>query len=175
MRLAVALLALLACQADRRVPAPGLDLDEPASSSRELVPFSCKTEITGKRPNGELRVTFLPRSERDATWELTWSGPCHYHAEAHLVNGRLDDDVLGKVYEYTCTRSPYSTFAVSCGPYLGSEVDARATGERIDRIVRVRIPWTFHIDAPPDCAPPFVTDGHVDELALDYAGCARLD
>ncbi len=171
-RVAVALLALAACRADRR-EAPRrdmLDLDVALAAAKPapLVGFSCRKQITGKRPNGELRVTFSATSPRDATWEVAWNSGCTYHGALHLVNGRLDDGFLGRAYEYRCTRSPYSRFAVSCGTYLGSDLEVIARGDDVVRRVHVRLPWTFHA-ASYDCEAP------VDELVFAQSECAVTD
>ncbi|MGE5180674.1 MAG: hypothetical protein ACM31C_01365 [Acidobacteriota bacterium] len=186
-RAALALLALASCRADRHATdrhaaRDELDLDVSVAASKPapLVAFSCRTYVTGKRPNGEVRVTFSPASPRDATWDVAWTGTCHYHGALHLVNGRLDDGVLGLATESRCTRSPHSQFAVSCGPYLGSDVEVVAHGDAVTRAVHVRLPWTFRagLDTLGACELPFVRydqDGQplgIDELDFALAECA---
>jgi hypothetical protein len=178
----MALALVAACRSDRREARPDLDLDleAPVHAAAPLVAFSCRTQITGKRPNGPLEVTFTPASPTDATWQLAFTGPCSYHGALHLVHGRLDDGFLGRAYEYRCTRSPHSLFAVSCGGYLGSDLEVLARGDQLTRTVHVRFPWTFRagIADRDACELPFVEydeAGHpqrVSELVFALADCA---
>jgi hypothetical protein len=129
-----------------------------------LAAFQCTRRIDGKRPSGKLTATFVPAGPLDV--ELRVDFPvCGYHGSLRMAGGRLDDHFLGMSYKYRCRRSPLSMFAVSCGPYFGSELDVVVTGNGWGRSVRIHVPWTVK---KPDERCEF----SFDELVFDLADCA---
>jgi hypothetical protein len=160
------------------------------SSTREfpdekpLVSFSCQTQVTGKRPNGTLSVTFRATTPSNVSFELKFQAlqpECAYEGSIQLRKGRLNDGFLGKTYVYRCRRSPHSVFAVSCGPYLGSDLNVIVRGNGWGRTVNFRLPWTFQqgIPAESTCRLPFVIYGenskpkYIDnnQLSFDRSAC----
>lgn len=164
----------------------------PLDSSTAVIPgekqlkgFSCTKQITGKRPNGSLEISFEPTTPSDVLFRIEFraSQPaCNYVGELRLVGGRLNDDALGRAVSYRCRRSPSTVFAVSCGPYLGSDLTVLVRGNGWGRTVSFRIPPNFHANIPAvtECSLPFVNYGDApehppqfnnDELVFDLVEC----
>ena len=146
--------------------------------------FSCTKSITGKRENGQLEVTFVPRTPTDVSLRIQFraaQSACNYSTELRLDAGRLNDGVLGRVNVYRCRRSPLSAFAVSCGPYLGSDLDVSVHGNTWGRTIAFRIPWTFHegMARADVCTLPFAVYDEIQrpqgfqnrELVFDFGDC----
>ena len=141
--------------------------------------FSCTKPITGKRENGELDITFVPTTPADVAFRIQFRAArpaCNYSTEIRLAAGRLNDGVLGLATIYRCRRSPLSAFAVSCGPYLGSDLAMLVRGNGWGRTVAFRMPWSFHSGTPDAdvCTLPFVSDDGAivnSELVFDLADC----
>jgi hypothetical protein len=166
---------------DKRLILPHPDDRNTESLAGELPlsAFSCTKEFTGKRTNGTLRVSFRPSSPTDVALGITFDG-CDYTGEVKLVNGRLKGSPL-EVYENRCRRSPWTPLAVSCGVYLGSDLDVFVQGNGWGRTVRVRFPPGFYggMKEPSGCRLPFVRydeEGRPitienEELLFDIGAC----
>lgn len=173
-------------QIDRPDPAGDHELGlTPLDSSTKATPgeaplraFSCAKPITGKRENGELEITFLPTTPADVAFRIDFRAArpaCNFTTELRLAAGRLNDGVLGLANTYRCRRSSLSAFAVSCGPYLGSELDVRVRGNGWGRTLAFRIPSSFRAELPEAsaCTLPFARAQSFDndELVFDLADC----
>jgi hypothetical protein len=167
-------------------PSPGDASSEELPGEPPLVPFQCTKQITGKRPNGKLTISFLPGSQSAGSFRIEFRAlqpACNYKSEIRLVDGRLGDGFLGRAYVYRCRRSPHSVYAVSCGPYLGSDLNVIVRGNAWGRTIGFRFPWTFHEGMPSisTCQLPFTIydDGgqpkylNNDQLTFDLADCRR--
>lgn len=165
-------------------PAPLDSSALPQPGEAPLRAFSCTKEITGKRPNGRLEIAFTPTTPADVSFRIAFRGAdpaCSYTTEIHVAGGRLDDGFLGRAYTYRCRRSPLSVFAVSCGPYLGSDLGVLVRGNGWGRTVAFRLPWSVRVTQPAACDLPFVT-GDAErgvrfdpaELVFDFADCRPL-
>ena len=175
----VVVLAVMACRGSER-SAPGPD----PGAAPSLRAFSCTKQVGGKRENGLLEITFVPTTPDDVSFHVQFRGArpaCNYATDIRLVAGRLNDGFLGRAYTYRCGASPLSAFAVSCGPYLGTDLTMVVHGDSSARTLAFRVPWSFH-DRMPDadvCTLPFVGydgAGHAewidnDEIVFDLADC----
>lgn len=156
-----------------------LDSDTHALPGEQpLRAFSCAKPITGKRENGQLEITFLPTTPADVTFRIEFRGArpaCNFATELRLAAGRLNDGVLGLATTYRCRRSSLSAFAVSCGPYLGSDLNMLVRGNGWGRTVAFRLPSSFRAELPDAgaCTLPFVRAQSFDndELVFDLADC----
>jgi hypothetical protein len=137
---------------------------DPVAGELSLASFTCEKPITGKRANGTLTAAFSASGPADAALRVRFSG-CGYDGALHMIGGRLDDGALGKAYVYRCRRSPYSALAVSCGPYLGTELEVTVRGNGWGRVVRVLVPPSFP-------QPPEPCDLQLaEDLSFDLADC----